>query len=232
VTEERAELPPDRFTALWRRLREHKIVQWTIAYVAIAYGIQHGITLTSEAFEWPHAVTRISMLLLALALPIAVTLAWYHGARASRHISGAELSLISIFLLIGSLLFYVFVRPEQAATNPPVREASAAALPKGTISLAVLPFLNLSSDKEQEFFSDGMTEEITSALAKVQGLRVVGRTSAFQFKGERKDLRAIGQALSATHLIEGSIRKDGNEVSDHGAADQGGRRHASVDRKL
>ena len=89
MSEQRAELPPDRFTALWRRLREHKIVQWTIAYVAIAYGI----TLTSEAFEWPHAVERISMLLLALTLPIAMTLAWYHGARASRHVSGAELSL-------------------------------------------------------------------------------------------------------------------------------------------
>ena len=76
----------------------------------------------------------------------------------------------------------------------------------------MLPFVNLSSDKEQEFFSDGMTEEITSALAKISNLRVVGRTSAFQFKGENKDLRAIGQALSATHLIEGSVRKDGNEV--------------------
>jgi TolB-like protein len=76
----------------------------------------------------------------------------------------------------------------------------------------VLPFANLSSDPEQEFFSDGMTEEITSALARVADLRVVGRTSAFQFKGQNQDLRAIGQALSATHLIEGSVRKDGNEV--------------------
>src|SRR5579872_3633187 len=85
----------DRVALLWRRVREHKLVQWTIAYVAISYGIQHGITLTSEAFEWPHAVTRVSMLLLVLALPIAITLAWYHGARASKRVSGAELSFIS-----------------------------------------------------------------------------------------------------------------------------------------
>jgi TolB-like protein len=73
----------------------------------------------------------------------------------------------------------------------------------------VLPFVNLSSDKEQEFFSDGMTEEITAALAKVPDMRVVGRTSAFQFKGQNQDLRSIGQSLGATHLIEGSVRKAG-----------------------
>src|SRR6185369_10943717 len=103
-------------------------------------------------------------------------------------------------------------------SRPNVQQADGAAArqrslsPAGAISIAVLPFVNLSSDKEQEFFSDGMTEEITSALAKVPNLRVVGRTSAFQFKGENKDLRAIGQALSATHLIEGSVRKDGNQL--------------------
>ena len=89
--------------------------------------------------------------------------------------------------------------------------ASATPSPGG-ISIAVLPLVNLSGDASQEFFSDGMTEEITAALAKVPGLRVLGRTSAFQFKGQNKDLRAIGQALGATHLIEGSVRKAGNRV--------------------
>src|SRR4029077_2746295 len=89
---------------------------------------------------------------------------------------------------------------------------SAAASPRGAISLAVLPFTNLSGDSSQEFFSDGMTEEITTALAKVPDLRVVGRTSAFQYKGQNQDLRAIGQSLNATHLIEGSVRKAGNRL--------------------
>jgi TolB-like protein len=84
--------------------------------------------------------------------------------------------------------------------------------PASAISIAVLPFANLSGDASQEFFSDGLTEEITTALAKIRNLRVVGRTSAYQFKDERKDLRAIGQALSATHLIEGSVRKAGDRV--------------------
>src|SRR4029079_13721282 len=94
-----ANAPPpsvDRFSALWRRVNEHKLVQWTVAYVALAYGIQHGVTLTAEAFDWPHAVERVSMLLLGLGLPVVITLAWYHGHRANRHVSRAELSIISL----------------------------------------------------------------------------------------------------------------------------------------
>jgi TolB-like protein len=119
--------------------------------------------------------------------------------------------LAAVLLVMG----YQQIRP---STNPTTRQAEvetarfAPLNPAGAISVAVLPFVNLSDDRAQEFFSDGMTEEITSALAKVAGLKVVGRTSAFAFKGQNQDLRSIGQALSATHLIEGSVRKEGNEV--------------------
>src|SRR5258707_11135083 len=213
--------PPsiDRLSLLWRRINDRKIVQWSVAYVALAYGAQHGVVLTSDAFDWPHAVSRISMLLLVLGLPVVMTLAWYHGERASRRISGPELTIISILLAIGSLLFFMFVRPsEQVAAGPAVQQAgvaaarSAAADPHGAISVAVLPFTNMSGDASQEFFSDGMTEEITSALTKIPDLRVVGRTSAFEFKGQNKNLRDIGHALSATHLLEGSVRKAGNRL--------------------
>ena len=215
------EVSEDFLSAGWRRIKQHRVAQWTIGYFALAYGIQHAVTLTSEAYEWPNIVARVSMTILALGVPIAMTVAWYHGERASRRMSTGEFSIVSLLLVIASLLFYVFIRPFgefPAAIASGAQEASvtaartAAASPKGAISVAVLPFLNLSSDKEQEFFSDGMTEEITTALAKVPDLRVVGRTSAFQFKGANKDLRAIGQALSATHLIEGSVRKAGNRL--------------------
>jgi TolB-like protein/DNA-binding SARP family transcriptional activator len=87
-----------------------------------------------------------------------------------------------------------------------------AATPTNAIALAVLPFANLSSDPEQEFFSDGLTEEIGSALARIPDLGIVARTSAFEFKGQNRDIRTIGEQLGATHLIEGSVRKDGNRV--------------------
>src|SRR6476660_3379164 len=100
--------PPsvDRLSLLWRRINDHKIVQWSVAYVALAYGIQHGVVLTSDAFDWPHVVSRISMLLLMLGLPVVMTFSWYHGMHASRHFSKAELSILSALLVIGSLLFY------------------------------------------------------------------------------------------------------------------------------
>ena len=72
------------------------MVQWSIGYVALAYSVQQGVGLTSEAFEWPQVVLRISMLLLALGLPVVVTIAWYHGDRGSQRVSGPEMTIISI----------------------------------------------------------------------------------------------------------------------------------------
>jgi len=92
--------------------------------------------------------------------------------------------------------------PPRASQNPPL----------GTPAIAVLPFANMSGDPSHEFFSDGVTEEITSALAKVPNLQVIARTSAFQFKGKHQDVRAVGQTLGANHLIEGSVRRAGERV--------------------
>ena len=197
--------PVDRLAGVWRRINDNTVVQWTVAYVALAYGIQHAVILTSESFEWPNIVARISMLLFVLGLPLIVTLAWYHGHHANRHFSRAEVTIVAALFVTASVVFYAFVRPAETATRSP------AAGSTGGISVAVLPFENLSSDKEQEYFSDGMTEEITSALAKA-GVTVIGRASSFQFKGQNRDLRGIGQALSATHLLEGSVRRAGNRL--------------------
>jgi TolB-like protein/DNA-binding SARP family transcriptional activator/Tfp pilus assembly protein PilF len=90
-----------------------------------------------------------------------------------------------------------------------VVEQPVSASQTSTISIAVLPFTNMSGDASQDFFSDGMTEELTTALARISELRVVARTSAYQFKGENADIRAVGQALGATHLLEGSVRRAG-----------------------
>jgi TolB-like protein len=79
-------------------------------------------------------------------------------------------------------------------------------------SIAVLPFVNMSSDPEQEYFSDGLSEEILNLLAKIHGLKVIGRTSSFAFKGKNVDLRRIGEALGVNTVLEGSVRKSGVRV--------------------
>jgi TolB-like protein len=82
----------------------------------------------------------------------------------------------------------------------------------GPLSIAVLPFANISEDPGQLYFSDGITEEITSVLAQVPDLRVIARSSAFQFKGQNQDVRAVGRSIGASHLVEGSVRQAGNRV--------------------
>src|SRR5205807_1985742 len=88
------------------------------------------------------------------------------------------------------------------------RPAFARVIP----SIAVLPFLNLSSDKENEYFSDGLAEEVINALTRIQNLRVTARTSAFAFRGTNQDVRQIGETLSVLSVLEGSVRKSGNRV--------------------
>ena len=81
-----------------------------------------------------------------------------------------------------------------------------------TASIAVLPFADMSPGKDQEYFSDGLAEELTNALAKVPGLKVTGRSSAFQFKGKNEDLRTVGQKLNVANVLEGSVRQEGNHL--------------------
>ena len=103
---------------------------------------------------------------------------------------------------------------EHRSANLPVREASGT---KGSAvgrlpSIAVLPFANMSGDKEQEYFSDGLAEEIINALAQISGLRVIARTSAFAFKGQNTDIRRIAETLGVDHVLEGSVRRSGNRI--------------------
>jgi TolB-like protein/DNA-binding SARP family transcriptional activator/Tfp pilus assembly protein PilF len=126
--------------------------------------------------------------------------------------SRAPLALLTGVLIVAIALIsyqrFVLTDARNAAATEPTMSASQAS----ATSIVVLPFANLSGDSSQEFFSDGMTEEITAALAKVPSLRVVARTSAFQFKGQNQDVRMVAQSLGASHLLEGSVRKNGNRV--------------------
>jgi serine/threonine-protein kinase len=106
---------------------------------------------------------------------------------------------------------------KHALTDAMSRLSSAAAVaPLGLAvlspSVAVLPFTNMSGDREQEYFSDGLTEEIINALAQIPGLKVIARTSAFAFKGQNIDVRRIAETLGVAHVLEGSIRKSGNRI--------------------
>ena len=91
--------------------------------------------------------------------------------------------------------------------------------PRPSQSIAVLPFVNMSKDPEQEYFCDGLTEELINALSRISDLRVVARTSAFAFKGGSYDTRTIGRKLNVRTILEGSVRKSGRKNSYYSAAD-------------
>jgi len=108
----------------------------------------------------------------------------------------------------GSIVIVLLV----VATFWLARVKKASAPSRITPSIAVLPFADLSQEKDQEYFSDGLAEELLNSLVKVQGLRVAARTSSFQFKGKNEDLRGIGQKLNVATVLEGSVRKQGQRV--------------------
>src|SRR5262249_8761552 len=102
-------------------------------------------------------------------------------------------------------------RPHRARAGPPTG-SGASRIAKAPPAVAVLPFSNLSADPENEYFSDGLTEDLITALSRLEGLRVVARTSAFQFKGKARDVREIGRQLSVGAVLEGSVRRAGEKV--------------------
>ncbi len=200
-------------------LKQRHIYHIAGAYAVVAWLLLQLVNNVAPVLDLPAWIARACLLLLALGFPIAIFFAWMRELPASagaprEKATMADWALVGVLVAVLVALVYQEVEPRQGTLTAQTGLAAAqqaAAKPAG-ISVAVLPFVNLSSDKEQEFFSDGMTEEITTALAKIPDLRVVARESAFQFKGEKLDMRAVGQELGATHLIEGSVRKAGSRV--------------------
>jgi TolB-like protein/Tfp pilus assembly protein PilF len=214
----------------WQEIGRRNVLRVAAVYIGFAWMVIHSGVVMGEALELPHWVMRLVSGLLIVGFPVVVAFAWVYeitpeGLKRAvevekdaslTHRTAQRLNVVIIALMILLAGLYGadrFLLPHETAEEAHTTKES---VPKGTvgegISIAVLPFLNLSGDPSQEFFSDGMTEEITSALAKVKTLRVVGRTSAFKFKGQNDDLRSIGKALSASHILEGSVRKEGNQI--------------------
>ena len=206
--------PPD---SLWARIRRDKVVEWTLAYVAFGYALLHGVQMLRETFDWPLLVPRLTVFALVLGAPVAVTLAWYHGHRARQRVSGAELSILIALLVAGGGVLWWVARNshERAAVQPAATSSSsplAASSNPSPQSIAVLPLTNESGDASQLYFSDGLSEDLITALSQFPGLKVIGRHSSFQFRDSKEDSRTIGVKLGVAHLLEGSVRHAGDVV--------------------
>jgi TolB-like protein/Flp pilus assembly protein TadD len=194
------------------RLRQRKIVQWALAYLAGAFALLQVVDIVGQRFGWPDSIERALIVVLAIGFCAALVLAWYHGERGEQRVSGIELSLLALLLAIGGgILWRVAVSGHAGDAAVSANSASAPAS-LGNASTAVLPFVNMSSDKANEYFSDGMTETLLNRLAQVPELKVAARTSSFSFKGTNADVRKIGAALGVASLVEGSVQQSGGTL--------------------
>jgi TolB-like protein/Flp pilus assembly protein TadD len=208
---------------LFNELTRRKVFKVGAAYLVVAWLAVQAASIAFPAFDAPAWALRIFILVALLGFPISLVFAWAFDMTPDglKPETGPRSSKI-IFAIVGVLVILAFAwyfkgQPtyrEPADTNAPANAQNAVSAPAaaGKNSIAVMPFVNMSSDKEQEYFSDGMTEEILNALANVPNLAVTARTSVFSLKGQNKDIREIGKLLGVAYVLEGSVRKAGDQV--------------------
>jgi serine/threonine-protein kinase len=188
------------------KLRERKVVHWSLAYLAAAWAWLEALAFATDTFELSPTTLRVSAVLSLFGFCCALVLAWFHGEKGEQRVRPLEGALLLI-LVMGASGGTAWAARSPVRTNP----ASATPLPAER-SVAVLPFVNMSGRAEEEYFSDGITEETLNALAQVEGLRVAARTSSFAFKGSAEDIRSISERLGVRAVLEGSVRRDGDRV--------------------
>ena len=221
---------------LFEQLKQRNIIRVAILYLVACWLILDPVHVVFHMLEVPAWANRLVIILMVIGFPVVLLFAWVYeitpeglkptvevepsqsirkqtGQRLNRAIV-VVLVLAVVYLLTDKFWLSKHVATEQAAA--PVALVAHGTAPAATAisdkSIAVLPFTDLSEARNQEYFADGIAEEVLDRLAKVPGLRVVGRASSFQFKGANADPASIGAALGVAYLLEGSVRKEAGRV--------------------
>jgi len=214
----------------WAELKRRNVVKVGIAYCAAGWLAIQVASVLFPMFGAPAWILKVVTTLVILGLPLALVFAWAfeltpQGLKRSEDVrpdvlttrdTGRLLNFLIIGVLAVALGLFALDRFVWDATPSDAAGASVETAKPAVVgthsSIAVLPFVNLSNDPEQEFFSDGIAEELMSALARFKALKVAARTSAFSFKGKQADLREVGLALNVGTVLEGSVRKSGDHL--------------------
>jgi TolB-like protein/Flp pilus assembly protein TadD len=207
--------------SFFAELKRRNVYKVAVAYGVVAWLLMQIASQIFPFFEIPNWVVRLVILLLVIGFPIALIIAWAFEATPEgikrtevadaaglRSHSGAWIYIVLIGAALSVGLFFVgrytaghaTARPSEAATMGPDK------------SIAVLPLLNESGDPKDEYFSDGLSEELIAALAQISGLKVIGRSSSFRFKDRTEAPKTIGEKLGVRTLLEGTVRKQGDKV--------------------
>lgn len=212
--------------SLFAELKRRNVFRVVLAYLVVAWLLlQIGDTL-APALRLPEWVTSLLAFFLILGFPLAVFFAWAYemtpkGLRLEKEIqrdqsiaanTGRKLDFVIIALLAVAVAYFAFDKYASNGTQPTEEIFAAADATPARRSIAVLPFVNMSSDLEQGYFSDGLSEELLNLLSKIPQLRVTSRSSAFSFRDKDFTIAEVGRQLGVSHVLEGSVRKSGNQI--------------------
>jgi TolB-like protein/Flp pilus assembly protein TadD len=197
-------------TGFFEEVKRRKVYRVAVAYVIAAGGIIQLASAAFPAWELPNWSLRLVIVLLLIGFPIALILAWAFDvtsqgikttpavAAPGSHLRRNVIMLIATGVIISAAAGF-FLLPRAAAR-------------KIDKSIAVLPFENLSDDKENAYFADGIQDDVLTNLSKIGDLKVISRTSVMPYRGKTQNLREIGKALGVSNILEGSVRRSGNRV--------------------
>jgi TolB-like protein/tetratricopeptide (TPR) repeat protein/phage shock protein PspC (stress-responsive transcriptional regulator) len=203
--------------SLRRELGERKLVQWAVAYLAGAWLVLQVLDLIGNRFGWPDTLLRALIVLLAAGFLAVLVIAWYHGEHGRQRVSGPELLMLGGILVaasVGMSLVGLGREPGEEASLAPGSEANVVgrAVPTHRAAVAVLPFDELDDASVPGYFGEGITDEIIGELAKVEGLKVISRTSVVALRGTGLTLMQIADTLGVGHVVEGSVRRSDRRV--------------------
>jgi TolB-like protein/Flp pilus assembly protein TadD len=203
-----------RTAEFWRRISDRRVVQWALGYVAGAWILLEFTDFLAGEFGWPGSIVRVMLVALAAGFLATLVISWFHGDKGHQQVTRTEVILLTAIGVTGLAVAVQVARMTTAAAAAAAVEARPA-VPvelRDGVGIAVLPFLNLSADPDNEYFSDGVTEDIIAELSRVPGLRVISRTSVMTYKNTEKSVPQIAQELGVSVILEGSVRRSGDQV--------------------
>src|SRR6476661_4126904 len=201
-------------------LKRRNVYKVAVAYAVVGWLLIQVATQVFPFLEIPNWAIRLVILLTTLGFPVALLIAWAfeltpeglkrtEAADAARQHSRGGV-WIAVVVIAAGLSLGLFFLGRYTAGNATTQSGEISTNPQK--SIAVLPLLNESGDPKDEYFSDGLSEELIAELAQISGLKVIGRSSSFRFKDRKEEPKSIGEKLGVNTLLDGTVRKQGDRV--------------------